>query len=151
MKWLQSKRRLLLKPRKSLKAPRGNTLRDHHKYDESTGQVYSETTAEIQGADDRNWTNQTHVVAGPDYRWSDESTAFFCDSDEKEVNIGAYHDHLDGLKNTRLKRFKGARSLQDAAVECILHNISDVTLEGLACLPTPLVRRIWHAVNKRLV
>ncbi|KAH8661435.1 hypothetical protein BGZ60DRAFT_381263 [Tricladium varicosporioides] len=53
------------------------------------------------------------------------------------------------MKNSRVRGFRGSRSLQDTAIECILNNISDVTFEGMQCLPDQMVRRIWHAVNKR--
>jgi hypothetical protein len=66
------------------------------------------------------------------------------DSDEEQKP-------LHGLKNPRTRGFKGARSLQNAAIECILQNISDITLEGIECLPISIVRRLWDAINKRSV
>jgi hypothetical protein len=156
MNWLQSKRKPLFTQNRSGLGIQSQhyTLSSHHKFDESTGQVYSESTASIQDSDDRYWTRQTRVVVGPDYRDSDDGISFSGasgGSTESETSLGAYRDYLDALKNTRVRGLKGARSLQDCAVDCILNNISDVTFEGIACLPTTLVRRIWHAVNKRSV
>lgn len=155
MKWLSNKRRLgLLFPQNKSglfnykKQQTVAGLGDHHKYDDSTGQVYSESTTAIQTSDDSNWTSQTRLVVGPEYRDEDEAHNFV-PTNEIESSIGAYHYHIDGLKNTRIRGLKGPRSLQDSAIECIIQNISDCTLEGIACLPPSLVRRIWHAVSKR--
>ncbi|CAG8954942.1 hypothetical protein HYFRA_00008631 [Hymenoscyphus fraxineus] len=156
MKWLQSKgRRLGLlfpqNPNRSVlkKQPPVTGLGDHHKFDGATGQIYSESTAAIQTSDDSNWTRQTELVVGPEYRNSGDAHSFVSTTDHNELDLGAYHHHLDGLKNTRIRGAKGARSLQDSAIECILHNISDVTYEGISCLPLSLVRQLWHAVSKR--
>jgi hypothetical protein len=147
MNWLQTRRRLLLTRNRSAASTQkqGYTLGSHHKYDESTGQVYTESTVSIQNSDDQFWTRQTRVVVGPDYRDSDDGTNLR----QAGSSLAAYQDYLDEVKNTRVRGRKGARSLQDCAVDCILNNISDVTYEGIACLPDTLVRRIWHAVNKR--
>jgi hypothetical protein len=150
MNWLQSRRKLLLGHNRIEKQDYG--LSRHHKFDESTGQVYTESTASMQDRDDQLWTRQSKVVVGPDYRDSDARVSFSevsGDSRDSEANPGAYHEYLDAFKNSRVRGLKGTRSLQDSAVDYILNNISDVTYEGIACLPTSLVRRIWHAVNKR--
>ncbi|KAH7369962.1 hypothetical protein BKA65DRAFT_387802 [Rhexocercosporidium sp. MPI-PUGE-AT-0058] len=44
---------------------------------------------------------------------------------------------------------KGARSLQNAAIETIIENVMDLTSEGVDCLPRKLVLRIWDLVNER--
>ena len=44
---------------------------------------------------------------------------------------------------------RGARSLRDCTVQCILENISDVTYEVIACIPSTLIRQLWYVVNKR--
>ena len=69
--------------------------------------------------------------------------------DEESRDLETRQKRLDGLKNARVRGLKGARSLQDAAIECVLQNISDITLEGIECLPLPIVRRIWLAVTRR--
>lgn len=158
MKWLQlhSKRRLLLKKRNgTIKRPESLLTRDH-KFDESTGQVFKETTAAIQGMNDpndRDWTQRTRVVIGPDYLDSEDydELLHIWEPGESEASLDGFHDYMDGMKNSRVRGFRGARSLQDTAIECILNNISDVTFEGMQCLPDQMVRRIWHAVNKRSV
>jgi hypothetical protein len=154
MNWLQSRRKLLLgRNRYNLSMKKQDyTVNSHHKFDESTGQVYTENTLSIQNSDDQYWARQTKVVIGPEYRDSEDNVSFSeasGESRDSEASLGAYHDYLNELKNTRIRGLKGARSLQDCAVDCILENISDVTFEGIACLPITLVRRIWHAVNKR--
>jgi len=91
-------------------------LNSHHKYNESTGQVYSERIYAIQSSDDRYW---------------------------------AYDGRLAVRKRER--GFLGSRSLQDAAIECILQNITDITLEAIERLPIHVVQRIWDEAKKRLV
>jgi hypothetical protein len=156
MKWLlaqaQSKRKRLLKlrtPRTSTRTPE-TTPSGNQKFDEATGQVYTETTAAIQTANDLDWTRQTVVAIGPD--WRDQEELALIDawkSGQSEENLGGFHGYSDSVRNSRIIGFRGARSLQDVAVETILQNITDITLEGMECLPIQLVRRIWHAVNKR--
>ena len=121
------------------------------KYDESTGQVYLETTAAIRTSDDRDWARDSRMVKGADYRDDQEYEEYVRSPGGERKDLENYQKRLDRLKDSRIKGSKGARSLQDAAIECILENISDITLEGIECLPISIVRRIWHAVNKRLV
>jgi hypothetical protein len=103
-------------------------LSDNHKFDETTGQVYTETTASIQSADDRDWTRRT--LAG-------------------ELQNGG--GNLDSLKPSKRGGSKGPRSLQAASFNTVLQHISDVTLEALEYLPIQVVRRLWRAVNGRSV
>jgi hypothetical protein len=49
------------------------------------------------------------------------------------------------------KGIRGARSLQDAAIECLLHNISDITFESIECLPVAVLQRVWDIIKTRLV
>ena len=148
MKWLLPKRHRT-KGRPAVDSGRSTITRwDSAKYDEATGQVYLETTAPIRSSDDRNWTREGQLVADADYR--DDVTY------EKYVkrfgigdDLGKYRQHLQCFKNSRVRGFKGARSLQDATIECVLENISDITLDGIECLPISIAKRIWHAVNMR--
>ena len=156
MKWLlaqaQSKRKRLLKLRTlrpSTRTP-DTTPSAHQKFDETTGQVYTETTAAIQTTTDLDWTRQTILAFGPD--WRDQEELAILDSwksGQSEEDLGGYQRYSDNVRNSRIIGFRGARPLQDVAVETILQNIADITLEGIGCLPIPLVRRIWNAVNKR--
>jgi len=147
MKWLAPRRSLGIKRRSESRygMPLGN-----HKFDELTGQIYTETTTAIQSSDDSNWTRKCRVVLGPTLRDSEdyaEQVKSWGSSDD----LSEHQKHLDNVKNSKVNGRKGARSLQDATIECIIQNISDITLEGINCLPIQIVRRIWHAVNQRLV
>jgi hypothetical protein len=141
MKWLLPKRN---RTRERLGArnerphsPRWNAA----KFDETTGQVYLETTVAIQTSDDRDWARDCRIVRGTDC---------LDDEDCGEYSSGlAAGRKLGHLKDSRIRGSKGARSLQDAAFECILENISDITVEGIECLPLAVIRRLWHAVDKR--
>jgi hypothetical protein len=144
MERLLSRRRRLLKPsnaKASTVEPNRFMLGDKHKFDEETGQVYSETTASIPTSHDRNWfrlpstpTAEADFRDGQDYRRS-----FHCGN---------------SLEKPRAKRSmsaKGVRSLQETAIECIIHNISNVTFEVIEYLPNQLVQRIWHEAKRRSV
>lgn len=133
MKWFPLKRRLLLRqwPPKSQRVDLPAVVQDGHKFDEATGQVYTETIVSISSGDDRNWTRNRRVVRE---RYEKDFVGY--EEPPNDTNTGAS---------------KGARSLQDIAVESILRNLSDITLEHLECLPSQLLDRIWFEVNKRLV
>lgn len=119
------------------------------KYDESTGQVYSETTATIPTWDDRDWARDSQIVKGARYRNDEEYNEYVRLRNGTE-GLQKYQQRLDGLRNSRIRGIEGARSLQDAAIECVLENISDITIEGIECLPNSILRRLWHAVTTRL-
>lgn len=137
MKWLL--------PRGRSAGTRWNSAK-YEAYDKTTGQVYLEHTVALQTSDDRNWARDCRPVEGPDF-WEAHVRASNAGSKVQEE----YQKRLDGLKNSNVISSRGARSLQDAAIECVLENLSDITLEGIECLPIPIVQRIWRAVNKRLV
>jgi hypothetical protein len=148
MKWLLPKRN-----RRTGSSGTGNERSDitrwnSAKFDESTGQMYLETTAAIRTSDDLSWARDCRLVKTADYR-DDQEYNDFERLEEGRADLERYQMRLDGLKNARVRGFKGARLLQDAAIECVLRNISDITLEGIECLPLPIVRRIWLAVNRR--
>jgi hypothetical protein len=122
-----------------------------NKFDNSTGQIYLETTAAIRTSDDLSWARDSQLLKTADYRDDQDYDDYFKSLGGGGKDLGKHQKQLDGLKNSRVRNLKGARSLQDAAIECVLQNISDITLDGIECLPLPIVRRIWHAVNKRFV
>lgn len=124
---------------------------ENQKFDESTGQIYSEIIAPIQSSDDQGWHYRSRIVVGPSYRDNHLYEKYLrkWGKTQHPATLGEYQRYLDGFKNSQAIGSRGARSLQDAAIECILQNISDITLEGIACLPIHIVRRLWHAVNQR--
>ena len=119
------------------------------KFDESTGQIYSETTATIPTSDDRDWYRDSRIVKRAKYLDVEQYNRYVKKLDNGRASLARHQKGLNGLKNSRIRGFKGARSLQHAATECILKNISDITLEGIECLPISVVRRLWHAVITR--
>lgn len=106
------------------------------KFDEATGQVYTETTAAIQCSDDSDWTQwryrQTTVGSAP------------AGGNDQELQI---NDARPSKINPRV----GPRSLQDCAIRCLLQHISDVTVEMIDSLPLTVRYRVWDAVTRRLV
>ena len=146
MKWLQ-RHRFNHRP-----APPKATM-GTQKFDANSGQIYNETTIAIQLGDDRGWDRTGRVVVGPSYRGIEEYEVYLNNwrENKAERDLGEYKNYLDGVKNSKIRGGRGSRSLQDGAIECILQNISDITLEGIECLPVHIVRRVWHAVNKRYV
>jgi hypothetical protein len=95
-------------------------------FDKFTGQVYIETTAPIQSSGDQGWPWR-RPAAVRDFSRSKRS---------QELQGGC---------------FRGAKSLQDAAIECVMENISGLTLEAVECLPTKIVRRLLREIDSRLV
>ena len=150
MKWLVSKRKQSLKQRNL--RPKTETVHNQ-KFDEATGQIYTEKTASIQSSDDRDWPWQTPMVAMSDIRDSVDYYEYLkaWEMGRSVENLGGYQSYLDALKNFRVIGFKGARTLQNSAIECILKNIEDITFEVIECLPRHIVRRVWRAVNQRSV
>jgi len=120
----------------------------NQRFDETTGQIYTEVTTAIRSSDDRDWDRNSRLVAGPAYR-SIEDCEENAKSWKQPGDLDEYHAYMDNVKNSKVRGLKGSRSLLDAAIECILQNISDITLEGIECLPLQIVRQLWHAVNKR--
>lgn len=116
------------------------------KFDEITGQVYSERTAAIQISDDGNWTQWHNIVALPAFDGTPR-----CDGGKRVSDLRHYEELSDDMRTQKGRSRNGARSLQHSAIESILQNISSVTLEGIEYLPVHLARRIWHAVNKKFV
>jgi hypothetical protein len=150
MEPLLSRRRRLLKPsnaKASTVEPNRFMLGDQHKFDEETGQVYSETTASIPSSHERNWFRlPSTTCAEVDFRDNQDYRRSF--QSDLSVNCG------NSLKEPRAKRSmssKGVRSLQETAIECIIHNISNVTSEVIEYLPNQLVQRIWHEAKRRSV
>jgi len=150
MRWLVPRRSLGIERRSESRygMPLGN-----HKFDESTGQIYTERTTAIQSSDDSNWTRNCRVVLGPSLSDGEDHAeqAKSWGIGRTPEDLSQHQKHLDNVKNSKVKGRKGARSLQNAAIECIIQNISDITLEAIDCLPIQIVRQIWHAVNQRLV
>lgn len=140
-----------------LPQPNNNSSNEHasaQKFDKTTGQIFTETTVPIQSFDDRNWARRSHMVPGvsyKDYRLETLSIKSF-NNRGTDADLRNHQNDLDGRrKKSDLEGMKGARSLQEAAIECILQNISGVTLDGIQCLPSHIVRRVWGAVNARYV
>lgn len=149
MRWLLPKRGSSLRLRPE---PRLDKWADQ-RFDKSTGQIYTETICSIQTTNDREWTRRCCVVDEVSHGGSE----LYTQSLSSWQRAGAAEDgrghqkSLDETKNSRVKSTKGARALRDFAIECILQNISDVTCEGIECLPTHIVRQLWYAINKRSV
>lgn len=125
----------LLRPQTNLRAlPEGHIQSQWQtsKFDKSTGQVYTETTAAIQCSDDRNWTQEKY------------SQAYITD----EFGLA---NHLWEFRRDATASRKGkSRTLKDIAIQCIVRNISDATLELINCLPSELRRQVWDALKESI-
>ncbi|KAH7395674.1 hypothetical protein BKA64DRAFT_64684 [Cadophora sp. MPI-SDFR-AT-0126] len=120
MKWPRSKHRLLLsRSRQDIGRHPVVSSAGHVKFDESSGQMYSETTISTQSNEERDWTRP----------------------------------HRMSVKSVKhqLRSQNGTRSLVNSAVETILENLTDLTFEGIDCLPKRLVLRIWILASERYV
>ena len=151
MKWLLPRRKAGL--RQSNIGPRIESVHDQ-KFDEATGQIYTEETASIRTSDDRDWTRLAPRIAKPLTQDRGDYNEYLRvrETGSSVSSLADYEAYLDRLETFKVLGVKGARSLQTSAIECILENISDVTLEGIECLPRHIIRRVWHAAsNKRSI
>lgn len=116
-----------------------------HKFDSTTGQVFTERTASVTSSNDQNWTRRTRLVYGrneaDEFKQTEKARAW---ENKRLARNG-------GLQNSVLKPRGGTRSLQSIALESVVQNISDVTADSFVYLPVTLVKRIWDVVRKRLV
>jgi len=134
MKWSPLKRRLLLGQRSKSQPLDLPSVGHGQKFDEATGQVYIETIVSIPSGDHLNWTQQR------------------CQTRERyEKDFVGYQEPLDGAQDPNVGSLKGARSLQDMAIETILGNIHRIDLEYLETLPSSILDRVWFEVNRRSV
>lgn len=108
----------------------------NYKFDESTGQVYTERTAPIQCSDDSNWTQRPHCQGIFGLAKEDTTLDEMLPNDEETLIVD---------------RPKGARTLRDSVIRYIVRNILDITLEVMVNLPQQLIRLLWDAVKEALV
>lgn len=88
---------------------------NNHKFDDQTGQMFTEVTVAIPSQSDINWPYSVGLVALP------RST----------------------------ERRKGTQSLVAIALETIMHNITNLTIDVLEPLPGRLVQQIWEQIEQR--
>jgi hypothetical protein len=100
------------------------------KYDEASGQVYTETSVPISGGD-QDWTRLRRVAR-----------------EERETEHIGYEPAY-GAKAEGARASKGARSLQDIAIDATLDYLAGISVEYLKSLPTALLDRIWDEVDQR--
>jgi hypothetical protein len=105
------------------------------KFDKSTGQVYTETTAAIQCSDDRNWTQNGY-----------EQFSLM-----NELKLGSYVHNIRSCAKAKAGNEREIRSLKDIAMQCLVKNISDVTLELIRSIPSKLRLQVWEAVKESLL
>ncbi|KAI1003199.1 hypothetical protein K3495_g5007 [Podosphaera aphanis] len=97
-----------------------------YRFDKTTGQVYTETTVPVQGGDDMPW----------EYRAIKLSSI---------TNNSLTKKHKQNSKESCY----GTQSLLLTAVETILANVSDLTLQLLELLPLSTVELLWNMLIKR--
>jgi hypothetical protein len=105
------------------------------KFDKSTGQVYTETTAAIQCSDDRNWTQNGYEQ--------------FSLMDELE--LGNYVYNIRSCATAKADNEGEIRSLKDVAMRCLVKNISDATPELIRSIPSKLRLQVWEAVKESIL
>lgn len=119
----------LLRPRS--RVPIG-LLPTTNKFDEATGQVYTETIVAIQRSDDHNWVH-----------WLYRQCVF-------RLQPTASGDQIDEISQGDSTQV-GGRSLKETAILCILRNIVDLKLEMIEDLPSTVKYQLWDAIKKRSV
>ncbi|KAE8450068.1 hypothetical protein EG329_007208 [Mollisiaceae sp. DMI_Dod_QoI] len=131
---------------------------ENHKFDEQTGQVYTEITISVPKAEDRDWPHQLRPVRDlADYELPPESDDIVGRATRARDVIRVLERSNHVLEQTRLALLAsvrapgeiGARSLVGVAIETILRNIADLTVDVLETLPIQLTRRVWEEIKKR--
>lgn len=92
-------------------------------FDQGTGQVFTESYSHAYSENDVQWIYRPQKALRP--------------SSERSGSR-ALQEHTIG-----------ARSLQDHAIECVLKNVTQITREGIACLPVEVVSQIWERICER--
>lgn len=130
-----------------------------HKFDEQTGQIYTETTAAVTNDIDRDWPYRLCTAL----HWTDTEIPR---GDDIAGTAGIIRDVIQKMKKSdrlfKAKKFafisafrgtkvKGTRSLADVALETIILNITDLNVEVLDQVPIRLLELIWDHIMQRLV
>ncbi|CAL3971664.1 hypothetical protein PZA11_004981 [Diplocarpon coronariae] len=117
MKWPITKHRLL--HRRIRHEKRTALPASDQRFDESSGQIYTETTISMQSREDRDWSQRIR---------------------HKPLALDPHYGAV---------RAMGSRSLRDTAIETIVGSLADLTLEWVEELPLHLKCRIWKLANER--
>ncbi|KAJ5046400.1 uncharacterized protein L3040_003644 [Drepanopeziza brunnea f. sp. 'multigermtubi'] len=122
MKWSISKHRYFRKRAGHERIPAlpASNDNDNLKFDEGSGQMFTETFVRAQSSADRNWS----CLLRP------------------RSNIT-----FDAQNNKR--RIRGSRALRDLAIDSIVENLGDLTFEWIQELPKHLKLRIWALARER--
>lgn len=151
MKWLlhQGSRTKEQEPLEARSERSESTRWNSAKFDQSTGQVYLETTASFPISDHRDWDRDSRIVGDADYEDNEGIDAYIERLAAGKKHADKYWGCLSELEESRNRGSKGARSLQESTIEYVLKNVSDITIEGIERLPHPIVQRLWDAITMR--
>lgn len=156
MKWFRTSSNSRRLQAQAVAVPPSN----HHKFDEQTGQVYTETTAALTSDTDRDWLHQ----APSRVNWDDFEVPRV--RDDASGRLAIIRDVILKKKKRdrifkankeafiaafRKRKVKGPRSLADLALETILRNVRDLDIEMLDEVPIRLLELIWDHIKHRLV
>ncbi|KAI9731436.1 MAG: hypothetical protein M1818_007826 [Claussenomyces sp. TS43310] len=96
----------------------------------------------LQPTGDLRWTSDTRVTFGPAFLYDIPTLHRLPEFDD-------YARCVEDARSPRRNGIAGTRTLQDAAIECILRDFHRMTLEAVKCLPISLIRHLWHEINQR--
>ncbi|SZF02082.1 unnamed protein product [Blumeria hordei] len=103
---------------------------NNSKYDEKTGQVYTETQVSFWGSSDKDWEYRTHAMPYVDSLSTTE----------------IQNAPKNGIKKVKQK---GSRSLQLTTLDTIIANVSDLSLQSLELMPLKLVEFLWNTIVQK--
>lgn len=126
MRWLQANKAKSRQSRVRVAPPPAN-----QKFDDQTGQIYTETTVDATRPTDFNWVHQSERDRGRGGRdcTKDYSYTYFSGS----------------------RPGPGPRSLVDIAAESILQNVHSLSVEALRDVPPVLLSKLWAQLQARSV
>lgn len=131
-------------------------LDDRHRFDEQTGQVYTEKTAAATNDLDRDWVFDVRTGMDVSYYDATDASARRPNNQVRDMirvfkQRGDLQDEQRRASKVISKTYQitGARSLVDVALDMILQKLDDLTMELLSDLPVVLLQRIWEETKKR--
>ncbi|RDW63981.1 hypothetical protein BP5796_10483 [Coleophoma crateriformis] len=128
MKWPALRRKA-----RPLRSVLGATVQQ--RYEEATGQIFTEHIVPMQTSSDEGWTKQEPVIPRPSYASQDSRTV--------------KRSRTEQVKPTSSGVRRGAKPLTDTVIEFLVRNLEQLTTEALECLPRPIVQRVWQEASTR--
>jgi hypothetical protein len=122
----------------------------HRKFDDQTGQIYTETTSMAATQPDDDWHHRSRCSG--EWIESDWRDDFAIAKRAPLVKVSP--KTTSNTRNPRTLNASGklgSRSLVETAMESILQKVKDLSIEVLQDMPPILLQKVWDQIRARLV